>query len=54
MTPVINAAQWHSPWSGSTLLSFDFHPELNELFKDKGSSPGYTPDRLQLSPNSVP
>ena len=45
---------WALPWSGSTLLSFDFHPELNELFQDKGSNPSYTPWPASLGQTQYP
>jgi len=48
---------WALPWSGSTLLSFDFHPELNDLFKNKDTTPNYKPWPASLGqtqyPNSI-
>jgi prepilin-type processing-associated H-X9-DG protein len=51
---------WALPWSGSTLLSFDFHPESypNRELKDQQEPPsGYEPDKVSLGltqyPNSV-
>ena len=49
---------WALPWSGSSLLSFDFHPELQQKQEDKDAKPGaYEPWPVSLGqtqyPNSI-
>jgi prepilin-type processing-associated H-X9-DG protein len=49
---------WALPWCGSSLLSFDFHPQLDERTVGKDSPPGqYEPSPRSLGqtqyPNSI-
>jgi len=44
---------WALPWSGSTLLSFDFHPETDKFDKDTPPQ-GYEPNKLSLGLTQFP
>jgi prepilin-type processing-associated H-X9-DG protein len=49
---------WALPWSGSSLLSFDFHPTPQQTKEDKDTNPGpYEPWPISLGqtqyPNSI-
>lgn len=46
---------WALPWSGSTLLSFDFHPLTDNILKDQNKPPGgYEPNMLSLGQTQPP
>jgi prepilin-type N-terminal cleavage/methylation domain-containing protein/prepilin-type processing-associated H-X9-DG protein len=49
---------WALPWCGSTLLSFDFHPEAygmkDELRKEEDPPQGYKPYKLSLGLTQYP
>lgn len=47
---------WALPWSGTSLLSFDFHPGLYpQVQSDKNSKPGsYNPNKLSLGQTQYP
>jgi prepilin-type processing-associated H-X9-DG protein/prepilin-type N-terminal cleavage/methylation domain-containing protein len=55
--PADQRGAWALPWSGSTLLSFDFHPEIygKAGFADKDNPPiGYEPSKLSLGLTQYP
>lgn len=45
---------WALPWSGTTLLSFDFHPLPSGQKKDDRSSSDYSPNPLSLGLTQYP
>jgi prepilin-type N-terminal cleavage/methylation domain-containing protein/prepilin-type processing-associated H-X9-DG protein len=46
---------WALPWGGSTLLSFDFHPESDSALSDKNRPPiGYKANRKSLGLTQYP
>jgi prepilin-type N-terminal cleavage/methylation domain-containing protein/prepilin-type processing-associated H-X9-DG protein len=53
--PADQRGAWALPWPGSSLLSFDFHPELEYRQRDKDADPGpYRPWTGSLGQTQLP